>query len=296
MQELPDYYATLGVLPDAEDIVVRAAYRALAQRYHPDRCAADADAHRRMCELNEAFAVLSDPLRRRAYDGARRAAPPGDPAKADPCDVPPAGEDPTAHDWGVAVRYCPDLEMLEARLARFSWRLACAYRACVLETRCFAGRARLAALLEEHFLASHFGLQPRNIAFARNLIVGGEHAAARALNEAIRVFGADADPGFFHSRIAHEHGVWQCSIDRERLRTLVESLRRDPRADEWVLLLRELGGWCELPPPAASARRAAPAAPGRVEFADSSLSFTTLRAFRDWCRDQLLPLARGLVA
>ena len=44
MQGLPDHYATLGVLPDAEDIVVRAAYRALAQRYHPDRCAADPDA------------------------------------------------------------------------------------------------------------------------------------------------------------------------------------------------------------------------------------------------------------
>ena len=32
-----DYYRILGVLDDAEDIVIKAAYRALAQRYHPDR-------------------------------------------------------------------------------------------------------------------------------------------------------------------------------------------------------------------------------------------------------------------
>ena len=32
-----DYYAVLGVNPGAEDIVIRAAYKALAQRYHPDR-------------------------------------------------------------------------------------------------------------------------------------------------------------------------------------------------------------------------------------------------------------------
>ena len=32
-----DYYSILGVMPDAQDIVIKAAYRALAQRYHPDR-------------------------------------------------------------------------------------------------------------------------------------------------------------------------------------------------------------------------------------------------------------------
>ena len=31
------YYQTLGVTPDAEDIVIRAAYKALSQRYHPDK-------------------------------------------------------------------------------------------------------------------------------------------------------------------------------------------------------------------------------------------------------------------
>ena len=37
MNSTKDYFAVLGVLPTAEDIVIRAVYRALAQRYHPDR-------------------------------------------------------------------------------------------------------------------------------------------------------------------------------------------------------------------------------------------------------------------
>ena len=67
-----DYYAVLGVHPGAEDIVIRAAYKALAQRYHPDRYAGSKDeAHRRMSDLTKAYEVLADPLRRPKYDRRR---------------------------------------------------------------------------------------------------------------------------------------------------------------------------------------------------------------------------------
>jgi len=70
---MTDYYAILGVNPTAEDIVIRAAYKALAQRYHPDRCAGSKEeAHRRMTELTEAYEVLADPVRRPKYDRRRK--------------------------------------------------------------------------------------------------------------------------------------------------------------------------------------------------------------------------------
>ena len=69
---MTDYYAILGVNPKAEDIVIRAAYKALAQRYHPDRFAgAKEEAHRRMTELTQAYEVLADPVRRPKYDRRR---------------------------------------------------------------------------------------------------------------------------------------------------------------------------------------------------------------------------------
>jgi curved DNA-binding protein CbpA len=67
-----DFYAILGVHPNAEDIVIRAAFKALAQRYHPDRFAGSKDeAHRRMADLTNAYETLADPARRRKYDRRR---------------------------------------------------------------------------------------------------------------------------------------------------------------------------------------------------------------------------------
>src|SRR5215471_8075861 len=67
-----DFYAILGVHPSAEDIVIRAAFKALAQRYHPDRFNGSKDeAHRRMANLTSAYETLADPARRRKYDRRR---------------------------------------------------------------------------------------------------------------------------------------------------------------------------------------------------------------------------------
>ncbi|HET7031682.1 MAG TPA: J domain-containing protein, partial [Casimicrobiaceae bacterium] len=67
-----DFYAILGVHPHAEDIVIRAAFKALAQRYHPDRFNGSKDeAHRRMADLTNAYETLADPARRRKYDRRR---------------------------------------------------------------------------------------------------------------------------------------------------------------------------------------------------------------------------------
>ena len=67
-----DFYAILGVHPNAEDIVIRAAFKALAQRYHPDRFnGANDEAHRRMADLTNAYETLADPARRRKYDRRR---------------------------------------------------------------------------------------------------------------------------------------------------------------------------------------------------------------------------------
>lgn len=76
MDTTRDYYAILGVLATAEDIVIHGAYRALAQRYHPDRYAGSkAEANAKMAEINEAHRILSDAALRSEYDQARLANP-----------------------------------------------------------------------------------------------------------------------------------------------------------------------------------------------------------------------------
>ena len=69
--ESQDYYQILGVSSDATPQQIKDAYRALALKYHPDRNASDPDLVERMKAVNEAYAVLSDPKKRNAYDALR---------------------------------------------------------------------------------------------------------------------------------------------------------------------------------------------------------------------------------
>jgi molecular chaperone DnaJ len=62
-----DYYEVLGVPRDAGTETIKAAFRRLARRYHPD-ISTEADAEQRFKEIAEAYGVLSDPAKRASYD------------------------------------------------------------------------------------------------------------------------------------------------------------------------------------------------------------------------------------
>jgi len=63
-----DYYEVLGVERQADDAALKAAYRKLALKFHPDRNPGDSSAEEKFREAAEAYAVLSDIQKRAAYD------------------------------------------------------------------------------------------------------------------------------------------------------------------------------------------------------------------------------------
>ena len=67
----PDYYSLLGVSADATIAQIKKAYRKLARQHHPDRNPGDTDAADRFKAITEAYEVLTDPVRRQAYDATR---------------------------------------------------------------------------------------------------------------------------------------------------------------------------------------------------------------------------------
>ena len=69
----PDYYRVLQVNPAANPLVIQAAYRVLAQIFHPDVSGDDVD----MKRINAAWEVLGDPRRRKRYDAERAGRHPG---------------------------------------------------------------------------------------------------------------------------------------------------------------------------------------------------------------------------
>jgi len=66
--EQQDYYEVLGVSRDADDKEIKKAYRKMAMKYHPDRNPNDKTAEDRFKQIQNAYAILSDPQKKAAYD------------------------------------------------------------------------------------------------------------------------------------------------------------------------------------------------------------------------------------
>jgi len=71
MENFKDYYRVLRVSPTADEATIKAAFRRLAHRYHPD-VAKSKRAARLFQNIQEAYAVLAAPEQRREYDRAYR--------------------------------------------------------------------------------------------------------------------------------------------------------------------------------------------------------------------------------
>jgi molecular chaperone DnaJ len=69
-----DYYELLGVERGADDAALKAAFRKLAMKYHPDKNPGDSGAESKFKQINEAYDILKDPQKRAAYDRFGKAA------------------------------------------------------------------------------------------------------------------------------------------------------------------------------------------------------------------------------
>lgn len=198
-----DHYRILGVIQDAEDIVIKAAYRALAQRYHPDKWAGSpAEATRRMSKINGAFVVLSDPKKRKQYD-QNRVSNEYNELEEDSNNV--GTEDDLGNslneNWSEAVKYFTDLEDIINDLSRISKPLAQTYKVYLLENRDFTKRKIIADQLERKFLEKYFGTNEEIIRFSRFLIRWKVKSAAKELNRAINLLGNNIHPKLIINRI-----------------------------------------------------------------------------------------------
>lgn len=70
--EFKDYYASLGVSPEADEKTIKKAYQKLAKKYHPDVNPGDKAAEDKFKEATEAYEAIGDPEKRKKYDELRQ--------------------------------------------------------------------------------------------------------------------------------------------------------------------------------------------------------------------------------
>jgi len=204
---LKDHYRILGVIQDAEDIVIKAAYRALAQRYHPDKWAGSSEeATMRMSEINKAFSVLSDQIKRKQYD-INLSSNEYDEPEEDFSNTVDENDLGTSLDynWSTVVKYFPDLEDIFNDLSKISRPLAQTYKVYLLEKKEFTKRKVIADKLEREFLEKYFGTNEEIIKFSKFLMGWGVKNAAKELNQVINLMGNDIQSKSIINKILEDY-------------------------------------------------------------------------------------------
>ena len=64
----PNYWSLLGVSPECDSNELKSAFRKEARKWHPDLNKNDVNAEERFKLINEAYAILSDPIKRREWE------------------------------------------------------------------------------------------------------------------------------------------------------------------------------------------------------------------------------------
>ncbi len=139
----------LGVVPSIDDVALAAVYRALLKKYHPDVFSGSkAEAEGRTKEIIEAYEVLGNADKRRAYDDARTNNGFGSYRQEETTS---ASNDVTA-DWELVKKHHPETEALHTHLSKLSRSLAFTFQATVLEEQLGSNAHAFATKLENEFL------------------------------------------------------------------------------------------------------------------------------------------------
>jgi curved DNA-binding protein CbpA len=173
-----DYYKVLGILPTATDDVVRAVYRALAKKHHPDT-GGDAERFR---EISEAYSVLTDPVKRRSFDRSHEIyfSPETDIGETD---------EELEREWSEAIERAPEIEFLHWELKRYSNSMALNFRTKLLKDKDYGEASQLFGRLERQYFTTYFGDSDAIHRFVKFLLIEGLREPAKELNKVIKVYG-----------------------------------------------------------------------------------------------------------
>lgn len=191
MDSTKNYYTTLSVSDDSDIEVIKAAYRALCKKYHPDKKNyQQEESIARMQAINEAYEILSNDSTRREYD-LKRAKTTYSGGKEEHENF--ESDVHIEEAWQLATEYKKELVRYYKELAKLNQRLANTFKITLIEKKCFDAAESVAHQFEKDYLNRYFGNSRDLQDFAKKLIHLKYVDAAKELNKIINVFGDNLD-------------------------------------------------------------------------------------------------------
>jgi hypothetical protein len=192
--EEKDYYQILGVIDSAEIAVIKAAYKALMMIYHPDRFLGNKEyAMSKSKKLNEAYAVLSNPGKRRKYDELRFSTKdqyePEQEVDQEDIIITKSKNDLLEADWNIVIDHFNGVVTLYSNLYQLSPKVAFTYKLYLIESKKFNQAKKIAQKCETDFLVKFFGSNRKIQKFAKWLLKNGHRNIAVDLNRTVNVLG-----------------------------------------------------------------------------------------------------------
>ena len=189
-----NHYDTLGVAQSAELEVIRAAFRALAKKYHPDTFSGEKSiAEEKIREINQAFEILSDPKTRKSHDAElKRQNSSSGFESYDDFEKETAADNVLAEDWSTLIEVFPEAENIRKDLSLYSNKLAFSFQIILLSTKSAASAEKIGAELKKDFLGKFFGKNSKLQNLAELCLVNGKRHIANELNKKVALLGSEA--------------------------------------------------------------------------------------------------------
>jgi len=181
MEKTIDYYEILSVSRNADLSIIKSAYRTLANKYHPDKCEDNLkeNAEEKIRLINEAYEVLSDPIKKSEYDQKIKNSKNEQFSSS-------FGND---SEWQTAIKYYPRIRTNFEDLAALSFDLANSFREYIFEKKDFENTDKIKEDFEKKYLSKLFTKDKDLYYFGKKLILSGNLDAANSLKNTISVLG-----------------------------------------------------------------------------------------------------------
>ena len=203
---MKNYYAILGVHHDAELIVIKAAYRAMVKKYHPDTFEGDkAEAEEKIRDITEAYETLSNAEKRKHYDSEFAEQSGHDDFGDYQRNEFYEDNSQVNEDWAVIIEVHPEAELARRDLAKLSKKLALVFQSVLIEGKLSHKSADTAKVMEAQFLKTYFGPHKKLQNLAKEALMQNRQDLAKEINKKVVLLGGGSSDQ-----------IYQLYIDRVR--------------------------------------------------------------------------------